>query len=214
MDRYLNLRPRSNELEAQVETLRSFYRSIIENHRNRFDQSDLKDYIDVYLDEIRQVEETERARSINEENMLATISQLFGAGSETTTNTIRWAILYMMAYPEIQSKVQQEIDDVVDRDRLPNISDKDQMPYTEATIMEVQRIATIAPLGVPHRASEDTSLLGYSIPQNAIIMSNLWGIHHDPEIWKDPETFSPERFLDGDKLKQHPKMYLPFSTGK
>ncbi len=119
----------------------------------------------------------------------------------------------MMRYPEIQSKIQEEIDDVVGRDCLPNFYDRDQMPYTEATIMEVQRIATITPLGFPHRASEDTTLFGYTIPQNALVMSNLWGIHHDREIWKDPESFRPERFLDGDKLKNQPQMYLPFSAG-
>ena len=210
--RYL-LRPRSNKLDEQLLAFRNFLCSIVENHRNQFDQSDLKDYIDVYLDEIRQVEGTELASSINKDNLISTISQLFGAGSETTVTTIRWAILYMMGYPEIQRKIQQEIDNAVGRDRLPNFLDKDQMPYTEATIMEVQRIASIAPLGLPHRALEDTTLFGYTIPQNAIIMSNLWGIHHDPEIWKDPETFSPERFLDGDKLKNQPQMYMPFSTG-
>ncbi len=186
---------------------------MIENHRDRFDQSDLKDYIDVYLDEIRQVEGTERACSINEENLISTVSELFAAGSETTVTTIRWAILYMMGYPEIQRKIQKEIDDAVGRDRLPNFSDKDQMPYTEATIMEVQRIASITPLALPHRALADTTLYGYTIPKNAFVMSNLWGIHHDPEIWKDPETFSPERFLDGNKLKNQPQMYLPFSAG-
>ncbi len=198
----------------QTTKLKEFYSSIIQDHRDRFDEADMKDYIDVYLNEINQVEGTDRASSINELNMKATVTQLFVAGSGSTVSVLRWAILYMMAYPEVQTKVQQEIDAAVGRDRLPNLSDKDKMPYTEATIMEVQRIATVAPLGVPHRASEDTTLHGYTIPQNAIVMSNIWAVHHDPEVWKEPDLFLPERFLDGSTLKKYPDEYLPFSVGK
>ena len=194
--------------------LKKFLTTIIQDHRDQFDQADLKDYIDVYLNEINQAEGTDRASSINERNLTATLADLFTGGSETTVTTLRWAILYMMGYPEIQTKVQREIDNAVGRDRLPNLSDKDKMPYTEATIMEVQRIATIVPLGVPHRASEDTTLCGYSIPQNAFIISNIWAVHHDPEVWKEPGLFRPERFLDGNTLKRQPDEYLPFSIGK
>ncbi len=201
-------------MHKQTNKLKEFYSAIIQDHCDRFDEADMKDYIDVYLNEINQVEGTDRASNINELNLKATVSHLFVAGSETTVTTLRWAILYMMGYPEIQTKVQQEIDDVVGRDRLPNLSDKDQMPYTEATIMEVQRIATIVPLGVPHRASEDTTFCGYTIPQNAFIMSNIWAVHHDPEVWKEPDLFRPERFLDGNTLKKQREAYLPFSAGK
>ncbi len=214
--RYLKRWFRSdNETNAQIIALREYFSAIIQDHRDQFDQADLKDYIDVYLDEINQVEGTDRASNINERNLIATVIHLFAAGSETTVTTLRWAILYMIGYPEIQTKVQQEIDAVVGRERLPNLSDKDKMPYTEATLMEVQRIATIAPLGVPHRASEDTTLCGgYTIPQNALVISNIWAIHHDHDVWKDLDLFRPERFLDGNTFKQQPEEYLPFSVGK
>ncbi|XP_072040946.1 cytochrome P450 2J4-like [Amphiura filiformis] len=213
--RYLNIRstPDSERYERS-QRLKNFYSTIFDDHRKHFDRTDLKDYIDVYLEEIEQVEGSERAFNINEHNMIATVSQLFIAGSETTVTTLRWALLYMMAYPKIQDKVQQEIDNVVGRNRLPNISDKEQMPYTEATLMEIQRIASIVPLGVPHYAAEDCALFGYTIPKNTMIMSNIWAIHHDPATWTDPEIFRPERFITGDKLANQPEEYLPFSTGR
>ncbi|XP_072040944.1 cytochrome P450 2J4-like [Amphiura filiformis] len=213
--RYLNIRSTpANVRYERGQRLKNFFSTLVDDHREHFDRADLKDYIDVYLEEIKQVEGSERAFNINDHNMIATVSQLFIAGSETTVTTLRWALLYMMAYPEIQDKVQQEIDNVVGRNRLPNISDKEQMPYTEATLMEIQRIASIVPLGVPHYASEETTLFGYTIPQNTIIMSNIWAIHHDPATWKDSEIFRPERFLNGDKLAKQPEEYLPFSAGR
>ncbi|XP_072039612.1 cytochrome P450 2J4-like [Amphiura filiformis] len=213
--RYLNIGSTPDKVRYErVQRLWNFYSTIFDDHRKKFDRSDLKDYIDVYLDEIEQVEGSVRALNINEHNMMSTVTQLFAAGSETTVTTLRWALLYMMAYPDIQDKVHQEIDNVVGRNRLPNLSDKEQLPYTEATLMEIQRIASIVPLGVPHYAAEDCALFGYTIPKNTIIMSNIWAIHHDPATWTDPEIFRPERFITGDKLAKQPEEYLPFSAGR
>ena len=91
------------------------------------------------------------------------VANLFAAGSETTATTLRWGMLYMMAHPKIQSRVQKELDDVTSRNRFPRISDKPDLPYTEAVLCEIQRIGTIVPLALPHRCSEDTTLFGYSI---------------------------------------------------
>ena len=212
--RHLNLSSaNTSERIKMARKLRKFYNDIIDEHRKHFDSSDLRDYTDVYLDEIKQAQQNDLTKHINDDNLQATISHLFAAGSETTVTTLRWAFLYMIANPEIQSKVQREIDDVVGRNRLPNLADKEQLPFTEATIMEAQRIGSIVPLGVPHYSSEDTTLFGYTIPANTMIVSNIWAIHNDPDVWKDPETFRPERFLHGDKLVAQPDEYVPFSTG-
>ncbi len=120
----------------------------------------------------------------------------------------------MIAYPDIQRKIQDEIDSVVGRNRLPNISDREHLPYTEATMMEIQRIGSVAPLAVPHYASEDTALLGYNIPKGTIVLGNIWAVHYDPKKWKDPESFCPDRFLNNGVLIDQPEQYLPFSVGK
>ncbi|XP_072020639.1 cytochrome P450 2U1-like isoform X1 [Amphiura filiformis] len=140
-----------------------------------------------------------------------TVSQLFSAGSETTVTSLRWSLLYMMAYPEIQSRIQNEIDCVVGRDRLPRVGDA--LPLTEATIMEVQRYSSIAPLGVPHVATEHTTLQGRNIPKGTLLFCNIWAVHHDPDVWTNPDQFRPERFLSEDGKVYQPKEYIPFSTG-
>jgi cytochrome P450 len=81
--------------------------------------------------------------------------------------------------------------------------------------MEVLRISSIIPYGVPHRATEDTELRGYLIPKGVSVYASFYSTHHDPEVWGDPENFRPDRFLssDGSKVERHESL-LPFSTGR
>jgi len=89
------------------------------------------------------------------------------------------------------------------------------MPYTEAMIAETLRFSSIVPGGVMHKVLTDTEFKGYFFPKDTIISHNAHYIHHDPEIWGDPENFKPERFLspDGKSFKKHEAL-MPFSTGR
>lgn len=88
------------------------------------------------------------------------------------------------------------------------------MPYTEATIMEVQRLSMVVPLAIPHMTSEKTVLQGYTIPKGTVVIPNLWSVHRDPAIWEKPDDFCPDRFLDdqGQLLKR--ETFIPFGIGK
>ncbi|CAG0896471.1 unnamed protein product [Darwinula stevensoni] len=89
------------------------------------------------------------------------------------------------------------------------------MPYTEAFIMEVQRLARLVPLGVGHAATEDVEFGGYRFPKGTVFMANIWSCHSDPNYWPDPEKFDPGRFLNSDgSLKTKVPSFLPFALGK
>ena len=133
-----------HRLEEISVILGATMRKMIVEHKDGFDPNNVNDYIDAYLRELQQGGSFEN-ENLDEVSLQKTLVHLFAAGTETTVNTLRWALLYMMKYPDIQSRIQREIDEVVGRNRLPRMSDK--MPYTEATLMEVQRIASIVPLG-------------------------------------------------------------------
>lgn len=88
------------------------------------------------------------------------------------------------------------------------------MKYTEAVLMELQRRTNIAPLGIAHRATRNTKLCGYNIPEGTIVLTHLYSIHMDADFWKDPLVFRPERFLDEKgNVVANDKYYLPFGTG-
>lgn len=116
----------------------------------------------------------------------------------------------------MQTRLQQEVDRVVDRTRLPSIEDQQQLPYIMAFIYEVMRFTSFVPLTIPHSTTMDTTIMGYTIPKDTVVFINQWSINHDPAFWKEPETFEPERFLnpDGTLNKDLTSNVLIFSLGK
>lgn len=80
-----------------------------------------------------------------------------GAGTETTTTTLLWGLIYMMLHPHIQKRVQEELDEVIGSDRNASWNDRSRTPYTKATLYEIQRISAIVPLNLPHRYEKQVS---------------------------------------------------------
>lgn len=85
-----------------------------------------------------------------EEQIMQIIGDLFSAGMETIKTTLLWINVYMLRNPEAARAVQDELDQVVGRDRLPSIEDIPYLPVTEATILETMRRSTIVPLATTH----------------------------------------------------------------
>lgn len=89
------------------------------------------------------------------------------------------------------------------------------MPYTEAVISELLRISSVAPLGIPHEIKSELVFRGYHLPKGAYLFVNLYAVHHNTEIWGDPETFRPERFLNENQTKFLPnEALIAFAEGK
>ncbi|KAK2467136.1 hypothetical protein APHAL10511_000685 [Amanita phalloides] len=136
-----------------------------------------------------------------------TASSLYGGGADTTVSAEYAFFLAMVLNPDVQKKAQAELDAVIGSDRLPNLADRDNLPYVHAIVLEVLRWNTVTPIGVPHRAIEDSVLHGYSVPKGSVIMTNLWNILHDQELYPDPFRFNPERYIavDGEPVQRDPR---------
>uniref|UniRef100_A0A8C4TH64 Cytochrome P450, family 2, subfamily V, polypeptide 1 n=1 Tax=Erpetoichthys calabaricus TaxID=27687 RepID=A0A8C4TH64_ERPCA len=180
-----------------------FLRSEIEEHKKDWDPAAPRDFIDCYLEEIEMVT-----------NLSYTLLDLFVAGTETTSTTLRWALLYLMKYQDVQEKVQKEIDAVLGRDQPPSMQDRTNLPYTDAVIHEIQRMADIVPLNMARKADEEFSLGGCIIPKNTTVLVNLNSVLFDEEEWDDPFTFKPERFLDANGKFSKNDAFFVFSAGK
>ncbi|KAI0291850.1 cytochrome P450 [Russula brevipes] len=112
-----------------------------------------------------------------EEEIKWAASSLYSGGADTPVSAMTSFLLAMTMYPEIQKKCQAELDSVVGNDRLPTFSDRDSLPYL-ATMLK-----------------EDDVHNGYFIPKGSIIMPNIWHFLHDPEVYKNPMTFNPDRLI-------------------
>ncbi|XP_066283597.1 cytochrome P450 2U1-like [Branchiostoma lanceolatum] len=185
----------------------------IRDHEATFDPNDIRDVIDAFLLEKRRKQTDENSTFTEQQNILV-VMDLFLAGTETTSTTLRWALLYMILHPDIQDRVRREIDSVIGQNRDPSMAHRTQMPYTEATLDEVGRLATIAPFALPHATSNDITFRGYNIPKGTVVEANIWAVHHDPQLWTDPHSFNPTRFLDDDGKIVKREEVIPFSIGR
>ncbi|KAF8816132.1 putative cytochrome P450 monooxygenase [Phlegmacium glaucopus] len=121
---------------------------------------------------------------------------LMDGGAETSASFLQAFVLALLSYPECQQRIQTEIDTVIGSARMPNLADYEQLPYLQAFINEIHRFRPLAPLSVPHMATEDINYKGHVIPKGTLLFMNTWGIMHDPDLFEEPETFRPERFLE------------------
>ena len=145
--------------------------------------------------------------------MVQVIADLLFAGTETTANTLIWSIIYLLNHPDVLEKVQEEIDRVLGINKKSSMADKRRMPYVEATIMEIQRIADIVPLA-PHSVLEDVEFRGYTIPKGTTVMTNLHAAHRDERIWEESDVFKPSRFLDSNGEIIRRSELIPYGIGK
>ena len=88
--------------------------------------------------------------------------------------------------------------DVIGPSRHPTLKDQQDLPYLRATLLELGRFASVAPLAVPHKSMKSCKLQQYTIPKDTEVWVNLWALHHDENLWDEPFAFKPERFLDAD----------------
>uniref|UniRef100_A0A6I8RMA8 Cytochrome P450 family 2 subfamily J member 2 n=1 Tax=Xenopus tropicalis TaxID=8364 RepID=A0A6I8RMA8_XENTR len=193
-----------------LEIIFGFLRSILEEHKRSRLPGEPRDFIDCYLEELSK---DNRKTTFGEDSLFFCVTDLFVAGTETTSASLQWGLLYMIMFPEIQEKCREEIDRVLGtRDHL-EYEDRENMTYTQAVLQEVQRFASVVPLGVPHSTIKDVQLHDFTIPKGTLIITDLSSVHYDETHWKYPHEFNPENFLneEGELLKI--ESFLPFSAG-
>ncbi|XP_043935449.1 cytochrome P450 2D20-like [Protopterus annectens] len=151
--------------------------------------------------------------SFDEEYLLIEMFDLFLAGTDTTTNTMRWALLLMVAYPNVQEKCYKEIESIANGKEFVSYDDRLRMPYTQAVIHETLRFGNVVPLAVPHSTTKAVLFKGYTIPQGTRVMADLNSVLRDETQWKFPHEFNPANFLNGNGEFVKQEAFMPFSTG-
>ncbi|XP_076830022.1 steroid 17-alpha-hydroxylase/17,20 lyase [Brachyhypopomus gauderio] len=187
-----------------------------EEHKADYSDNIQRDLLDALLRAKRNAENNNTSTNdvgLTEDHLLMTVGDIFGAGVETTTTVLKWSIAYLIHHPQVQKKIQEELDSTIGGDRNPKLSDRGNLPYLEATIREVLRIRPVSPLLIPHVALSDSSIGDYTVEKGTRVIINLWSLHHDEKEWNNPELFDPGRFLDEGGLSIPSVSYLPFGAG-
>ncbi|PIA35086.1 hypothetical protein AQUCO_03600028v1 [Aquilegia coerulea] len=190
-----------------------FIKQRMESKMNGAGGEQKKDFLNVLLD--FQGNGTEEpaftARTIN-----ILVLEMFIAGTDSTSGTIEWALAELIRHPKAMKKVQDELREVVQSYRELEENDLQNLPYLRAVMKETLRLHPPLPFLIPHMAMDSCRMLGYRIPKETQVLVNVWAIGRDPETWKDPSVFTPERFLEMDNVdyKGHNFEYLPFGSGR
>ncbi|XP_070410196.1 cytochrome P450 2J6 isoform X2 [Nothobranchius furzeri] len=202
-----------NKMFGHFITIQHFLTEEIEKHKKDLDPSNPRDYIDTFLIEMENKQKDSNL-GFSLTNLAQCCSDLFLAGTETTATTLLWALVFLIQHPEIQEKVQTEIDTIIGGTRLPSMADRINLPYTEAVIHEIQRFGNIVPLNGLRMAYKDTTLGGYFIPKGTTVLPVLTSVLFDKSEWETPGAFNPGHFLDASGKFVKPDAFLPFSAGK
>nr|XP_014344361.1 PREDICTED: cytochrome P450 1B1 isoform X2 [Latimeria chalumnae] len=199
---------------------REFYDFIHEKviqHRATIKTGTIRDMMDAFITIIDNGKfVTQNGHELDKDYVSSTVTDIFGASQDTLSTALQWIILFLVRYPEVQAKIQDEMEKTVGRERLPSIEDQSHMPYIMAFFYESMRFSSFVPLTIPHCTTTNTSLMGYHIPQNTVVFINQWSVNHDPQKWQNPEKFDPLRFLDetGSINKDLASSVMIFSVGK
>lgn len=184
----------------------------VDRQNNR--KSEKMDFLDVML-EFRGNQKDGEPEGISEKNISIMILELFMASTDTTTSTIEWVMTELLRNPSVMRDAQSELDKVVGRNKNIREEQIGELRYLQALLKETLRLHPPVPLLVPHRATEDAIFMGYTIPKDTQILTNVWAIGRDPACWEDPLSFKPERFLSSNvDYKGHHFELIPFGAGR
>uniref|UniRef100_A0A8I5YN29 Uncharacterized protein n=1 Tax=Pongo abelii TaxID=9601 RepID=A0A8I5YN29_PONAB len=192
---------------------RSFILEKVKEHQESLDINNPRDFIDYFLIKMEE-EKHNKPSEFTMDNLVATIRDMFSAGTETTSTTMRYGLLLLLKHPEISAKVQEEINHVVSKNRSPCMQDRSRMPYMDAVVHEIQRYIDLFPTGLSHAATQDIRFREYLIPKGTAILTDLNSVLYNDKEFPNPEKFDPGHFLDESGNFKRSDYFMAFSAGK
>uniref|UniRef100_A0A0E0K1E2 Cytochrome P450 n=1 Tax=Oryza punctata TaxID=4537 RepID=A0A0E0K1E2_ORYPU len=169
------------------------------------------DFLDALLDLVSQ-------GKMARDHVTIMLFEVFGAGSDTMSVSLEWAMAELLRNPHAMRKARAELKHVLGDGDVEE-ADAARLPYLQAVVKESMRLHPVAPILLPHRAVEDgVEIGGYAVPRGATVIFNAWAIMRDAAAWERPDEFVPERFMEERtppldfRGKEHE--YMPFGSGR
>ncbi|XP_078462761.1 cytochrome P450 1A1-like [Lampetra planeri] len=186
--------------------LLAFMEGHIKEHYHSYQEGHVRDITDALIAMCAEQEDALREVGLSDERVVATALDIFGAGFDTIITGLTWCLLYLCIHPDVQDKLQLEIDETIGRDRAPRFEDRGNLRRVEAFLTETFRHSAFVPFTIPHSTTQDVVLNGMFIPRDTCVFVNLHQVNHDPTVWSDPERFDPDRFLSHDGKEVNKEM--------
>ncbi|KAF2324306.1 hypothetical protein GH714_012161 [Hevea brasiliensis] len=192
-----------------------FMQNLIEEHRKTLaidDSSETQGRKKNMIEVLLSLQKTE-PEYYKDEMIRALMLVLLLAGTDSSVNTMEWALSLLLNHPKALQKAQAEIDNIMGQNRLINESYLAHLPYIRGIISETLRMYPPGPLLMPHESSQDCTVGGYWVPGGTMLFVNLWAMQNDPKTWVDPGEFKPERFGSCEGMRDGFR-FMPFGTGR
>ncbi|XP_074263215.1 cytochrome P450 76AD1-like [Silene latifolia] len=192
-----------------------YYNKVLEVF-NRIIEKRLRDGIAVKDDVLGTLLKLVEDNELSLEDVRHMLMDLFGAGTDTTSSTLEWAMTELLRNPEKMAKAQEELDQIIGKNTAAiQESDISKLPYIQAVVKETFRLHPPTPLLVPRKAEKDVKLCGFFVPKDAQIWVNVWSMGRDSSVWPNALSFLPERFMESEvDFKGRNFELIPFGAGR
>lgn len=197
--------PHNRRVERAIEELEEIVYDLIEERRGRADE------YDDLLSMLMLAEDEETGERMTDEQVRDEVMSFILAGHETTSNALAWSFYLQSQYPEVRRRVEREADDVIG-DGRPDFETVTALEYTDRVLDETLRLYPPA-WTIEREPVEDDEIGGYRVPTGSIVMAAPYFVHHNPDVWHNPEGFDPDRFADDADGPDHPYAHFPFGGG-
>ncbi|KAF3442604.1 hypothetical protein FNV43_RR16520 [Rhamnella rubrinervis] len=191
---------------------------IMKEHEDKA-SSGAQDLTDILLEIYR---DPKAELKLSRNDIKSFLLDIFMAGTDTSSAAMQWAMGELINHPQAFKKLREEINTVVGPNRLVKESDIPNLPYLRAVIRETLRLHPSAPL-IIRECAEDCEVNGCVVKAKSRVLVNVYAVMRDSALWRDPDEFVPERFLERaeERIGEHQMefkgqnfRYLPFGSGR
>ncbi|XP_067133081.1 cytochrome P450 4c3-like [Centruroides vittatus] len=223
-----NLSPLGKKFHKDIETVQEFDRKVIREKKQKLiEELEDNQTIDNFQEEKKVIGVKKRRAfldlllnhhlsngSLDEKDIIEEVNTFMFAGHDTTAMGISWTLYLLGLHHDIQERVYQELEKIFGDDINKSIMSEDlrKMKYLECVVKETLRIYPPA-FVIVRKNPSDLKVGNYILPAKSSLVINIYGIHHNPTVFVNPEMFDPDRFLPENCQKRHPFAFLPFSAG-
>lgn len=152
---------------------------------------------------------------VNRTHIKSMFLDLFAAGTDTTSNSLEWAMTELLRNPQTMAKAKEELEQIIGKGKIVQETDIMKLPYLQCIVKETLRIHPPAPFLIPRKIENEVKLNGYSVPRGTQVLVNVWAIGRDATLWEDSLEFKPERFLrSGLDVRGQDFELIPFGAGR